>query len=56
MLHTALRRAGVKSTRYVLDGANHGDLSFMGDLQSGLPWSSAQTMDLIIEFLKQTLG
>jgi len=29
--HTALIAAGARSTRYVLDGAAHGDLAFLGD-------------------------
>ena len=56
LLHNALRAAGVHSTRYVLDGAGHGDMSFMGDFQSGLPWSSRQTMGIIVDFLQQTIG
>jgi acetyl esterase/lipase len=55
MLHNALLAAGARSTRYVLDGADHGDLAFMGDEQSGLPWSSRQTMGIIVDFLKRTL-
>ena len=39
MLHNALTAAGAHSTRYVLEGAGHGDLSFLGDSKSGLPWS-----------------
>lgn len=56
MLHNALVAAGVPSTRYVLDGAGHGDLSFMGDPKSGLPWSTRQSMDVIVRFLRTTLG
>lgn len=56
LLHNALRAAGVHSTRYVLDGAGHGDMSFMGDFQSGLPWSSRQTMGIVVDFLQQTIG
>jgi acetyl esterase/lipase len=55
ILHDALRAAGVRSTRYLLQGAGHGDLSFMGDFESGLPWSSRQTMDIIVGFLRGTL-
>lgn len=55
-LHDALRAAGAKSTRYVLDGANHGDLGFLGDDRASLPWSSVQTMDLIVDFFRETLG
>ncbi len=54
-LHNALRAAGVKSARYVLDGANHGDLAFLGDPKAGLAWSSRQTMDIIVDFLRKTL-
>jgi acetyl esterase/lipase len=54
ILHDALRAAGVQSTRYLLEGAGHGDLSFMGDFKSGLPWSSRQTMDIIVDFLRRT--
>ena len=49
ILHEALMAAGVRSTRYVVDGAGHGDLSFMGDTQSGLLWSTNQVMNLIAE-------
>jgi acetyl esterase/lipase len=52
LLHNALVAAGVRSTRYVLEGAGHGDLAFMGDLEAGLPWSTRQTMGIIIDFLK----
>ena len=56
LLHESLRAAGVPTTRYVLDGANHGDLSFLGDKKSGLAWSSRETMDLIVDFLSTTIG
>jgi acetyl esterase/lipase len=52
LLHNALAAAGVRSTRYVLEGAGHGDLAFMGDIEAGLPWSTRQTMGIIIDFLK----
>jgi hypothetical protein len=56
MLHNALNAGGGHSVRYVLDGAGHGDLSFLGDDESGLPWSARQTMDIIVDFLKASLG
>jgi acetyl esterase/lipase len=56
MLHNALLAAGAQSTRYVLDGADHGDLAFMGDDNSGLPWSAKETMGVIVEFLTKNLG
>jgi acetyl esterase/lipase len=51
ILHDALVAAGTRSTRYVVDGAAHGDLSFMGDAQSGLLWSTNKVMNLIVDFL-----
>jgi hypothetical protein len=56
MLHNALLAAGAPSTRYVLVGADHGDLAFMGDEKSGLPWSAQATMDLIVDFLSKNLA
>ena len=50
-LHSALRAAGAASTRYVLDGAGHGDLAFAGDPAAALPWSSNETMNIIVRFL-----
>jgi acetyl esterase/lipase len=52
ILHNALTAVGGHSVRYVLDGAGHGDLSFLGDSESGLPWSARQTMDIIVDFLR----
>jgi acetyl esterase/lipase len=51
ILSDALVTAGVRSKRYVVDGAAHGDLTFMGDTRSGLLWSTNQVMNLIVEFL-----
>jgi acetyl esterase/lipase len=56
ILHNALTAAGVHSTRYVLQGAGHGDLSFLGDSKSGLPWSTNQTMGIIVDFLRNSLA
>jgi acetyl esterase/lipase len=54
-LQNALSAKGVTSTRYVLDGANHGDLGFMGDPTAVLPWSTQLVMGDIAGFLaKQT--
>jgi acetyl esterase/lipase len=55
LLHTALRAAGASSTRYVLDGANHGDLVFLGDPEAGLPWSTTEVMDRSVAFLASRL-
>ena len=56
ILHNALLAAGAPSTRYILDGADHGDLAFMGDEKSGLPWSAKETMGIMVEFLRRNLG
>jgi acetyl esterase/lipase len=53
LLHDALVTAGVRSKRYVVDGAAHGDLSFMGDTHSGLLWSTNQVLNLIVDFLNR---
>jgi acetyl esterase/lipase len=54
LLHTALLDHGVESTRYVLTGAKHGDLSAMlGDPEAALPWSTEETLGYITRFLTQ---
>ena len=55
LLHNALRASGVPSTRFVLDGANHGDAPFLGDPEVGRVWSTTTAMDLIVEFLRAEL-
>jgi acetyl esterase/lipase len=55
-LHNALTAAGVSSKRYVLKGANHGDMIFMGDSTAGLPWSTNQVMNIMVDFLKHEIG
>jgi len=55
LLHTALLAAHVKSTRYIIDGANHGDLAFLGDFQAGLRWTTTTAADTILKFLRMTL-
>jgi acetyl esterase/lipase len=55
-LHKALIAAGANSTRYVLEGAGHGDLSFLGDTKAGLPWSTNQTMRIMVDFLRQSIA
>ena len=54
-VHQALRAAGADSTRYVLNGANHGDVAFLGRANTGLPWTSATTMGIITGFLHRRL-
>jgi dipeptidyl aminopeptidase/acylaminoacyl peptidase len=55
-LHSALRAAGVESTRYVLRGANHGDKAFLGDHDAGRVWSTTTVLDLVTGFLKDRLA
>jgi dipeptidyl aminopeptidase/acylaminoacyl peptidase len=56
LLHTALLAKGLDSVRYVLAGADHGDLAFLGgDTTAGLPWSTRTTMELITAFLDRTM-
>jgi dipeptidyl aminopeptidase/acylaminoacyl peptidase len=56
LLHTALRAAGVDSTRYLLAGANHGDLVFLGDVAAGLPWTTREVLDRAVAFLSSHLA
>jgi acetyl esterase/lipase len=51
ILHQALLDAGITSERYVIDGAGHGDLAFLGDPLAGKPWSTPTIMDLVTRFL-----
>jgi hypothetical protein len=39
----------------VLTGAGHGDLGFLGDTETGLPWTTRETMDRIAGFLDRKL-
>jgi dipeptidyl aminopeptidase/acylaminoacyl peptidase len=56
-LHNALRAKGVDSTRYVVTGANHGDLTFMtGDTNAAKQWSSQQLVGDIVSFQDKHLG
>jgi len=55
ILHTALQAKGIDSTRYVLTGADHGDLSFTGNPTAAKPWSTQETMNHIVDFLAQQL-
>jgi EmrB/QacA subfamily drug resistance transporter len=56
LLHSALRAAGAESTRYVLRGANHGDLAFLGDPDAGRVWSTTTVLDLVTGFLRERLA
>lgn len=39
----------------MLDGADHGDLAFLGDKESGRVWSTQEVMNIIVAFFKDTL-
>ena len=56
LLHNALRESGVDSTRYVLDGAGHGDVAILlGDPEGALPWHTQQVLGLSVDFLSRHL-
>ena len=54
-LTKALKGAGVDTQWYVLDGAKHGDMAFVGDHEAGKPWSTRQVLDLMTVFFHQHL-
>jgi dipeptidyl aminopeptidase/acylaminoacyl peptidase len=56
IVHNALKAKGIDSTRYVLSGAGHGDLSLTGDTSAAKPWSTRETMGHIVDFLNQKLA
>lgn len=50
-LHNALRAAGVESTRYVIEGAGHGDLAIeLGRPEEVLPWYTEEVVGLTDDF------
>jgi acetyl esterase/lipase len=56
-LHNALRAAGADSTRYVLDGATHGDVAaLLGRPDEVLPWYTESVVGLIVGFLTEHLA
>jgi len=56
ILHNALLGAGVSSKRYLLNGAEHGDLTMFGNPAAGLPWTTNQVMNIMVDFLKAKLN
>jgi len=60
LMNEALLAKGDQSTRYLIKGANHGDLTFLGatasNVKASLPWSTQKVMGLIVSFLNQHLG
>ncbi len=55
LMHNALTAKGVSNTRYVVAGANHGDLAFAGNT-SVAAWSTQVVMGKITGFLGQHLA
>jgi dipeptidyl aminopeptidase/acylaminoacyl peptidase len=55
LLHNGLLAKRVDSTRYVVIGAGHGDLSFMGEAKAGYAWSTQKVMGIIVTFLDKHL-
>jgi hypothetical protein len=56
LMHTALRAKGIPSVRYVVKGANHGDLTVPGLTASAShPWSTRKVMSIIVDFLAKQL-
>ncbi|WP_137843330.1 alpha/beta hydrolase [Microbacterium sp. 2FI] len=55
LTHDALVAAGVPSTRYLIEGAGHGDLAFLGDPLGGRAWSTVAVMDPLVEFFVEQL-
>ncbi|MEV6639364.1 alpha/beta hydrolase [Amycolatopsis sp. NPDC051371] len=54
-LHNALRASGVDSTRYVVDGAAHGDVAFTGNPQNSLQWTTQEVAGKLVGFLDRHL-
>ncbi|MGV9311919.1 prolyl oligopeptidase family serine peptidase [Streptomyces sp. NPDC003691] len=54
LLH-ALKAERVKATRYVVQGADHGDLAFLGDPEAGKKWTTQKVMGTITRFLDEEL-
>jgi len=57
LLHNALRAAGADSTRYLIDGAGHGDLAAVGgNVKSAQLWSTTGAMQDLVGFLARAFG
>jgi hypothetical protein len=39
----------------VIAGARHGDMSFLGDADAVVPWSTQTVMNLLVSFLDKQL-
>ncbi|MFC8825898.1 prolyl oligopeptidase family serine peptidase [Streptomyces sp. NPDC057137] len=55
ILLDALKAKRVEGTRYVVKGADHGDLSFLGDPEAGEKWTTRKVMGPITRFLDKQL-
>ena len=55
LIHNALRRAGVSSTRYVVTGGGHGEIEKANNLPAALPWTTAEVMGITVSFLRSHL-
>ena len=56
LLHNALRAAKVQSTRYVIEGAGHGDLTVgTGASAATALWTTTTVMDKTVEFFNKQL-
>ena len=55
ILLDALRAKRVEGTRYVVKGADHGDLAFLDDPESGKKWTTRTVMRTITGFLDKKL-
>ena len=56
LLHNALQAQGADSTRYVVADANHGNMTFLGDPDAGLPWTTTNVTGCVLAFLDRHLG
>ncbi|MET9555299.1 alpha/beta hydrolase [Streptomyces sp. NPDC006645] len=55
ILLDALKAKRVDGARYVVKGADHGDLSFLGDTEAGKKWTTRKVMDTITRHLDKEL-
>jgi acetyl esterase/lipase len=55
-LSDTLKAKGAQATRYVVEGADHGDLSFMGNTTSARDWTTLSVMGRITDFLHRHLA
>ncbi|MGW6930910.1 alpha/beta hydrolase fold domain-containing protein [Lentzea sp. NPDC054927] len=56
LLHNGVTKAGGNSTRYVVRGADHGDLAFAGDPNAASPWATEPVATVMTDFLKAHLS